>query len=296
VIKDDLKMNLSVVIPVLNDQEGLRVLFPELQRELRSMNASFEILVVDDGSHPPVQPTDCPGDQVRILRHRRNKGYGRALKSGLQAARGEYVVFIDADGQHDPSDIPRFYEAVKDYDLVTGVRANANASPLWRRPGKWLLTRLVNTFSPHRVVDINCGFRCARREPLVQHMHLFSDRFSFSISSLMILLSRHYDVGFLNIQARKRLNSSSSVRISTGFETAMLIIRMIVLTHPLRFFLPISAVFFVMGSLWTIPYAWKGRGISVGGLFLLMAAVLTFFFGVLSDQLALMAKKGVVEE
>ena len=282
---------LSVVIPAFNDQAGLDVLLPRLQDVLRGMNVPCEIVVVDDGSKDPVVGRGLrPETAFRVVRHARNRGYGAALKTGIRAAAGAYVLIMDADNQHDPADIPRFYVRAQGCDMVVGLRRSQRSSPLWRRPGKLFLTWLLNSMSPTPVPDINCGFRCVRRDAILRHLDLCSDAFSFSLSSTVLMLNRGHAVEFEEIDVRERIGTSS-VRVRTGLQAVVLIIRLVVYTTPLRFFLPISLALVLTGIAWTTPYVLLGRGVSVGGLFLMITGMLTFFFGVLADQLSQLIRR-----
>jgi glycosyltransferase involved in cell wall biosynthesis len=273
---------LSVIIPLFNDLDGLSAVLPPLVQELKGLGADFEILIVDDGSEPPVDPQSLSLHPVRLLRHRQNRGYGAALKTAIRAAQAPFILVLDADGQHDPADIPRFFSAIQDLDMVVGTRTNLEQAPLWRRPGKFVLSLLFRFLTGVHTGDFNCGYRCMRTSAIRRIMHLCSDKFSFSMSSTILAISNHYDVAFLPVAMRPRVGRSS-VTVRTGFETILLLIRMVVLTNPLRFFLPVSAVFILAGTLLAIPYLWQHRGVSVGSLLLMLTGILTFFFGVLTD-------------
>jgi len=277
---------LSVVVPAYNDQAGLDALLPELTRAAAALRAPCEVLVVDDGSDAPV--ADFPG--VKRLRHRRNRGYGAAIKTGVRAAEGAFVLVMDADHQHDPAYLEAFFARARDCDMVVGERASQRTSPLWRRPGKRLLTLLLNALSPRPVRDINCGLRCFRREAILEVLDLCSDGFSFSLSSTVLMLDRGFDVRFEPVAVRPRIGAST-VRLATGFQTVLLVVRLVVLTSPLRFFLPIGAALFAAGAAWTAPYVLRARGVSVGGLLLMIAGMLSFFFGVIAEQLAALLKR-----
>jgi glycosyltransferase involved in cell wall biosynthesis len=281
-----MSLELSILIPAFNDQSGLELLLPQLLPAAQALNIPFEVIVIDDGSSTPLGLGSFAQGPVRVTRHSRNRGYGAAIKTGIRQASGKYILIMDADNQHDPKHLGAFYERVQTCDMVVGMRSHYNASPLWRRPGRFLLRLLFNSMAPYPIKDINCGYRCARRDIIRKFMSFCSDGFSFSISSSMILMGRGYNVDFIDVEVRKRLGSPSTVKISTGLQTLILIIRLVVLTNPLRFFLPISLFFIFLGSAWSIPYALQGKGISVGAEFLWITGLLTFFFGVIADQIS----------
>jgi glycosyltransferase involved in cell wall biosynthesis len=275
---------LSVVIPAYNDQAGLEVLLPEAAAALSELGVPWEIVVVDDGSQPPiVRPASVPPARLRLIRHALNRGYGAALKTGIRAAAGAFVVAMDADHQHDPADIARFYARAQGRDMVVGLRSHHRDSPLWRRPGKLFLTWLLNSMSPRRIADINCGFRCIRREAILKHLDLCADGFSFSLSSTVLMLHRGADVEFEAVATRERIGKSS-VRVKTGLQTIILIIRIVVFTSPMRLFLPLSAVLFLAGVAWTTPCVLRREGVISAGIFLMLAGLLSFLLGVLPRQ------------
>ncbi len=279
-----MREKVSIVIPTFNDQFGLKKVLVELFDEGRSTDSFKDVIVVDDGSEPPIFLPSVKAGRIRLIRHAKNKGYGSAIKTGIRAAQSEFILLMDADGQHDPNDIPALLEKAPDVDLVVGIRPNSKTSPLWRRPGKWILTRMLNSLAPMKLRDINCGFRCFRRESILKILPLCSNRFSFSISSTMLCLSLDYAVDFVPVNPRMR-SGTSTMSWTTGLDTVLLIIRMIVLVEPLRFFLPISFFLLATGFIWALPYALQGKGLSVGALFLMLASLIVFLLGVLSEQI-----------
>jgi glycosyltransferase involved in cell wall biosynthesis len=119
---------ISVIIPFHNEKENLPILVPHLQKVLSGLKTGYEIVLVDDGS------TDAFGDEVmglidgkETVLHKmgRQMGKGRALRSGISLSKGDIIVFMDADLQDNPDDLPAFYEELsKGYDLVNGHRHN----------------------------------------------------------------------------------------------------------------------------------------------------------------------------
>jgi hypothetical protein len=157
-------------------------------------------------------------------------------------------------------------------------------------PGKWFLRWLANYLTHQSIPDLNSGMRIFRREVILKYLHLCSDRFSFSTTSTLIFFNRGYQVAYVPIVVYPR-KGKSTVSLSTGFETIILILRIMTLFDPLRIFLPLSGILCCAGILWGIPYALQSRGVSVGALLLLVAGLLTFVLGLLSDQIASLRKE-----
>ena len=169
--------------------------------------------------------------------------------------------------------------------MVIGQRTSLLHSPLWRMPGKWLLGWMANRLIRQEIPDLNSGLRLLRREVALKYLHLCPAGFSLSTTLTMSILARGYDVRFVPIEVNRR-TGKSTVSISTGLDTIILILRIATLVNPLRIFLPASLLVGGLGALWGVPYALSGRGVSVGSMLALVTAVLLFALGLISDQIS----------
>jgi glycosyltransferase involved in cell wall biosynthesis len=255
--------------------EHLKVTCPELIEA---------IIVVDDGSSDDTASI-AESTGVRVIQHKRNKGYGASLKTGIRAARTEFVLTMDSDGQHQAEDIGRLWEKAGHSDMVVGQRTSLIHSPLWRMPGKWLLSFMANYLTRQHIPDLNSGFRLMRREVVMKYMHLCPPGFSFSKTITMAFFNRGYNVAYVPIDVKKRVGAST-VSLATGLETIILILRIATLFDPLRIFIPISIFTASVGILWGIPYTLSGRGISVGSMLAIVTALLMFSLGLICDQIS----------
>ncbi len=287
-------MRVSIVIPAYNEERSIGPLLKELRSLLgqRLGEGEFEILAVDDGSRDRTAEMILGVPGVRLVRHPRNRGYGAALKTGVRGAAGEFVITMDADGQHTADHVGVLLERLEAQDLLVGARSPGEGSPLWRTPGKRVIGWLAEFLSRQRIPDLNSGLRAAKRALLLKYLHLCPDGFSFSTTSTLVLLDRGYEVEFLPIEVRKReVDTSSTVTARTGVETVLLIFRLVALLDPLRLFLPASGLSVILGLLWGVQYLWMGHGLSIGALLLLITGILLFFFGLLADQIAALRKE-----
>lgn len=283
--------SLSVVVPTFNEGRNVEEVLQYLEKLSRTHN--WEVIVVDDGSSDDTVEQIlkyADGHYLRLLQHRYNQGYGAALKTGIRQAIAPYVATMDSDGQHDPHELLKLLPGISESDMVVGQRTKLIHSNLWRMPGKWFLGWLANYLTRQFIPDLNSGMRIFRREIILKYLHLCSDRFSFSTTCTLIFFNRGYQVAYVPIEIYPR-HGKSTVRLSTGFETIILILRIITLFEPLRIFIPLSLFFGGFGFLWSIPYAIQQRGISVGALLLIMTGLLTFMIGLLSDQIAALRKE-----
>lgn len=274
----------AIVIPAYNEAEGLpgvlAALVPWLDR-------GAEIIVVDDGSTDDTARVAAQGG-ARVIRHRNNKGYGAALKAGIRAAEHEIVVLFDADGQFDTADIPKIVDALNETDMVVGVRPQGAGSPTLRKPGKWLLSRTANYLARTEIPDLNCGFRALRVETAKRFLNLLPNGFSFTTTITLAMFQDGYNVTYLPITVRPRTTGASSVRVADGFNTLLLIIRMIALFDPLKVFLPASALLFLIGIAYWIydSVSHQRLNIPTGAMILVVSAVIVFMFGILADQVS----------
>jgi len=274
---------LTVVIPAYN--EGGKI--ADVVRELLGAMEGAKVLVVDDGS------ADATADQARaagadVLAHRRNRGYGAALKTGIRAAHTPYVAMYDADGQHRPEDLARMMTVAGGADLVIGARDKDSSRQLDRRPGKWVLARVANYLTGQKIPDLNSGLRVIRRSAVLRYLHLLPNGFSASTTTTICMIQRGYNVEFVPITTRPRAGGRSTVRkFRDGMNTIRLMVRLIVLFSPERFFLPPAVTLILVGIVYGLWRAMTvGHGIPVLALLLVMTGMITGLFGVMADQIS----------
>ncbi len=177
-------LDLSIVLPVYNEAGSLPNLIHELTAVLDQLGRSYEIIAVDDGSSDDsvavLQRLQEQESHLRIVQFRRNFGQTAAFAAGFDYARGEIIITIDADGQNDPSDIPRLLEVMEegDYDLVGGWRQNRKEPFLTRKLPSMIANWLIANASDVRLHDRGCSLKALRRD-LVKQMHLYGELHRF---------------------------------------------------------------------------------------------------------------------
>lgn len=272
----------TLIIPAFNEALAIGGVIQALQNECGEWVE--EIIVVDDGSSDKTAEIAATAGAT-VIRHLHNKGYGASLKTGIRAAHTAFVITLDADGQHRAEDVNRLWQAAANNDMVVGQRTSLLHSPLWRMPGKWVLGWMANFLTRRSIPDLNSGLRLMRRETILKYLHICPSGFSFSTTITMALFSRGYQVAYIPIEIQKR-SGKSTVSVSTGLDTIILILRLATLFNPLRIFLPASFITASIGFLWGIPYIWVQRGISVGAMLAIVLAIFLFALGLISDQVS----------
>ena len=277
----------SVVIPAYNEAAAIASVVTQLQ----SAGPWHEIIVVDDGSADGTAVT-AESAGARVVRHPYNKGNGAAVKSGIRAATGEFVLIVDGDGQHRPEDARRIVGRLGEYDLVIGARSASTQATHARRYGNGALNRLASYLTDRNIPDLTSGFRAARREHLREFIHLLPNGFSTPTTTTLAFIKAGYNVAFEPIEARVRVGQSKIRLARDGAKFLMIILKIVTLFSPLRVFLPIGLVAFVLGSgygLWGVAVSSK---IPNGAVLLIMFSVIVFLVGLVSEQIASLRFEG----
>ena len=176
-------LQLSVIIPVMNEEENIPLLHASISRVLQEQRYTYEILYVDDGS------TDSSYDKlrhlvafdthVRIIRLSRNFGQTAAISAGVHESNGEILVFMDGDLQNDPIDIPRLLTKLNEgYDVVSGWRKHRQDAKLSRKLPSWLANRLISKVSGTHLHDYGCTLKAYRRK-VFEHVRLYGEMHRF---------------------------------------------------------------------------------------------------------------------
>jgi len=273
--------SVSVVIPACNEAGAIA----SVVRELVAAAPWREIIVVDDGS------TDATGQQAaeagaRVVRHPYNKGNGAAVKSGIRAATGDYILIIDGDGQHQPADAVRLTNRLGEYDLVVGARSSATQAGSTRRLGNAALNWFAGFLTERAIPDLTSGFRAARRDHLMEFLHLLPNGFSTPTTTTMAFLRAGYNVAFEPVEARQRVGTSK-IRLSRdGPKFLIIMLRVMTIFSPLRVFLPVAGVSFLVGAAYAVWTIATQSHVTNSSVLLIMLAVVITLIGLVSEQIS----------
>jgi glycosyltransferase involved in cell wall biosynthesis len=276
---------LSVVIPAYNEEPAIGGVVGEIRDLLARNGLRAEILVVDDGSEDGTSAAAFAAG-ARVIRHRNNRGYGAALKTGILAASHEVIAIIDADGTYPAQAIPAMLEKLRNADMVVGARVGDKVHiPLIRRPAKWVLGRLANYVAAAKIPDLNSGLRVFRRDVVLQYFPILPDQFSWTTTITLALYSDKYAVDYVPIDYRPRRGHSKIVPWD-AMSFAVLILRTAMLFRPLRVFLPVVAVCFGYGALKAVIDLEEIGNLSASATLALLSGLLILLIGMLGDAIA----------
>jgi glycosyltransferase involved in cell wall biosynthesis len=276
------KLSVTILVPAFNEEGALEQTVRVLTQQRQHFD-EFEILVVNDGSK------DRTGEIARklpvsLIEHEKNRGYGAALKTGLKAAKHDYILITDADGTYPLEDIPKLAALASENDMVVGARTGQKvAIPLMRRPAKWMITQLANYLSGMKIPDLNSGMRIFRKEVAMKFFSLYPDGFSFTTTITLAMLTNHYRVRFLPINYLKRVGKSSIRPVRDFLNFTILIIRICAFFKPLNVFVP-PALFLILAGLakGVRDYLIQGHvGLLAGAL--ILTGIQMVFIGLLAD-------------
>ena len=281
---------ITLIIPARNEAEGLRRLLPDLLSSLPNV----EIIVVNDGSNDDTL-TVCAKLNVQVISHPYPKGNGAAVKSGARAANGDVLIFMDADGQHKPEDIPRLLERFNEgYDMVVGARASGSQAGVHRAVANDLFSRFASWMVQQPVEDLTSGFRAVKADKFRKFLYLLPNGFSYPTTITMSFFRAGFDVSYVPIHTPRRSTGKSHIRpIRDGARFMLIIIKVGTLYSPQKLFIPISAGFFWTGLCYYLyTYLTAGRFTNMSAL-LFISAILTFLIGIVSEQISALHYKDI---
>jgi glycosyltransferase involved in cell wall biosynthesis len=280
-------MKLSIVLPAKNEA----AVIADTVRRIVLIVPEAEIIVVNDGSSDDTAVLAAEAG-ARVVSHPYSKGNGAAIKSGFRAATGEVVVFMDADGQHDPADIPRLLARLAEgYDMVVGARQRGSQASVGRGIANGIYNRLASYMSGHRVEDLTSGFRAARAGKFREFLYLLPNGFSYPTTSTMAFFRSGYSVAYEPIHAAKRVGKSHINLVRDGTRFLVIIFKIGTLFSPLKIFAPIALLLFAIATSWYVyTFYHTGRFTNMSTL-LYTGSVIIFLMGLISEQItALMYK------
>lgn len=271
----------SVVIPAFNESASIAGVI----EGLRAAAAWKEILVVDDGSGDDTGARAAAAG-ARVVRHPYNKGNGASVKTGIRNAAGDWILIVDADGQHLAADALKLVEPLGRYDLVVGARSAQTQATIARRLGNAVLNRIAGYLANRHIPDLTSGFRAARRESLLEFLHLLPNGFSTPTTTTLAFLRAGYNVRFEPIEARRRMGHSKIRLARDGASFFLILLKVITIFSPLKIFAPLSASAFVAGVAYGAWNFVRHDRIPNGAVLLLMFAIMVFLVGLISEQIS----------
>ena len=273
---------LSIILPAKNEAEGLQRTLPAL----RAAYPQAQIIVVNDGSTDATAQV-AASHGAEVISNPYSMGNGAAIKRGARAARGQILVFMDADGQHNAAHIAALLDRLdQGYDMVVGARDASGQANFHRGLANAFYNRLASHMTGHRIDDLTSGFRAVRAERFREFLHLLPNGFSYPTTSTMAFFRSAYPVAYVPIPVAKRVGNGSHIRpLKDGLRFLLIIFKIATLYAPMKLFAPVAALFFATGlGYYGYTFATMHRLTNMSTL-LFSAAVIVFLIGLISEQI-----------
>jgi glycosyltransferase involved in cell wall biosynthesis len=275
-------VKVSVVLPAKNEAEGLQKVLPAL----RNCLPHAELIVVDDGSTDDTASV-ARGLGARVLTSPYSMGNGAAIKRGAKAATSDVLVFMDADGQHDPAQIAGLLAQLDDgYDMAVGARDGAGQASWGRGLANGFYNRLASWMTGHEVMDLTSGFRAVRADRFKEFLHLLPNGFSYPTTCTMAFFRSAYPVAYIPVRVNQRVGTASHIRpFKDGVRFLIIIFKIATMYSPLKLFVPTAFAFFATGlGYYAYTFLTAGRFTNMSTL-LFSASVIIFLIGLVSEQI-----------
>lgn len=271
----------SVIIPAKNEAGAIGNVVSAVLEVL----PDAELIVVNDGSSDDTASV-AEKAGAKIVHHPYSMGNGAAIKSGVRAAKGDILVFMDGDGQHSASDIPALLEKLNSgFDLVVGARTKGSQASVGRGMANKLYNRLSSYMTGQKVEDLTSGFRVARAVKFREFISLLPNGFSYPTTSTMAFFRAGYAVCYVPIDVSKRVGVSHINIVRDGIRFLLIIFKIGTLYSPLKLFFPLSLMgFFIGAGYYMYTFITDGRFTNMSAL-LFTTSVLVFLMGLVSEQI-----------
>ena len=182
------KPGVTIIIPAYNEEEGIL----NIIKELKKLPENYDIIVVDDGSTDNTYEV-ARSTGIKVIRHPYNKGNGAAIKTGALEARGDVLLFMDGDGQHNPEYIPDVLQYIGEYDMVVGARTEEFKGLAIRNAGNRFLILLANYLTGFKIQDLTSGFRAIKKD-VFRDLGLVEDKTTIEQEMVMKALKKEYRI------------------------------------------------------------------------------------------------------
>ncbi|WP_446808354.1 glycosyltransferase family 2 protein [Methylomonas sp. 2BW1-5-20] len=281
--------SISIVLPAKNESKNL----PNFLPMLCLLYPDAEILLINDGSTDDTAAI-ARAAGVTVIDHPYSMGNGAAIKTGTRNAKNEILVFMDADGQHDPGDIPALLAKLNDgYDMVVGARNSGSHASLFRRVANKFYNKLASLMTGHKIEDLTSGFRATKASKFRKFLYLLPNGFSYPTTSTMAFFRSGFPVAYVPIHAGKRSGKSHIKLMHDGLRFFIIILRIGVLFSPMRLFLPISSAVFSLGAgYYGYTYFTENRFTNMSAV-LFLSSLFIFLIGIVSEQISSLHYKNI---
>lgn len=278
--------SLTIVIPAYNEEQSLTKYLQQVIDFCKQKN--YKLIVVNDGSKDGTANilNALSEPLLKTVHNKVNRGYGGAIKAGIRQADTDFVVTIDADGQHNLDDVEKLFLKAQetDADMVVGNRGKSSGT--YRNMGKWLIRKIAGILMPLHITDINSGMKLYNTALAKKYLGICPDTMAYSDIILLAFIYKRHLVTEIPVTINPRTDGKSTINTMTAVDTVKEIMNIVILFNPMRVFFPVGTVLILVGIAWDIPIFLRGGGISVGAMLGIITGITFYFFGLLAQQIS----------
>jgi glycosyltransferase involved in cell wall biosynthesis len=274
----------SIIVPAYNEGG----IIENIVSDIKALHPTYEIIVINDGSTDNTA-AEAQRAGAKVFSHPYNIGNGAAIKSGIRVATGDILVFMDGDGQHNPEDIAKLLEHLSEFDMVVGARSISDQASLGRALGNKLYNWFASYVAKFSIRDLTSGFRAVKSDVARNFLYLLPNTYSYPTTLTLGVLRSGMSVKYIPINIRKRSAGKSNIRlVADGVRFFMIIIRICTLYSPMRVFLPVSFMMFLLGvANYLYTYVTRSRFTNMS-VFMFVASIIVFMMSLISEQITQM--------
>lgn len=280
------KPHISIVVPTYNEAAIIAEVIGRVRKTMNRLRLKYEIIVVNDGSKDDTA-VNAKKSGARVISHPYNIGNGAAIKTGIRQAKGDVLVMMDGDGQHNPEDIPALLKKIDKYDMVVGARTADSKSFFHRDIANKLYNLFASYICKRKIQDLTSGFRAIRATIATQFVSLLPNTFSYPTTITMAVLRSGYSLTYVPIKTNRRVGKSKIKLLKDGSRFLLIILKIATLFSPMRIFMPVSFLMFLAGlgyGLFRIFFVSGTYGPT--SAMLITMSVVVFMVGLVSEQVA----------
>ena len=274
----------SIIIPAFDEEKSIGGLI----ESLINLYPDFEVIVVNDGAKDDTEEI-AKNAGAMVYSHPYNMGNGAAVKTGIRKAKGEILVFMDADNQHNPEDIAGLLKFLPKFDMVVGARHNKGQANMFRSIGNNIYNRFASYVAKFKVEDLTSGFRAVKADVARKFLYMLPNSYSYPTTITLGVLRSGLSLKYVPICIKKRRKGKSGIKLfKDGVRFFMIIVKICTLYSPMRVFLPVSFFMFLLGLIrYIYTYFTQGLFTNMSAL-LIIASTIIFMMGLISEQICQM--------
>lgn len=287
---------ISIIVPVLNEEASIITTINSLIQTFKSKSYQFEIIIVDDGSTDDTKSNvrrylkKSSVNNIKLIEHAHNLGYGAALKTGIKNSRFRYCGIIDGDSTYDPKDLLVAFDLLikQGFDMVVGSRQGRfYLGNIRKRVLRLLLRTFVQYMTGRKIPDINSGLRVFSKDKVSENARLLSDKFSFTTSITLSFMMRNLFVSYIPVSYNNRRGETKVKLLADSFRTFGFVLSVAAYYNPLRIFFPLIALeIFVSTTMLALAGIVGNTVLAICGVALLLNGLIIFAIALLAHLLS----------